>query len=62
MRAPERGILRRLSVPKSISNKCSIAWRCTLKVCSPQWHALGPRQNGLAGGDSAADVANKVLK
>jgi hypothetical protein len=44
MRAPGRGILRRLSVPKSISNKCSIGWRCTLKICSPQWHAWGRAQ------------------
>ena len=39
VRALGRGILRRFSVPKSISNKCSIAWRCTLKVCSPPRYA-----------------------
>ena len=39
MRAAGRGKLRTLLAPKSISNKCSTAWRCTLKVCSPQRHA-----------------------
>jgi hypothetical protein len=39
MRATGRGKLRMFFAPKSISNKCSTAWRCTLKVCSPQRHA-----------------------
>jgi hypothetical protein len=39
MRATGRGKLRTFFAPKSISNKCSIAWRCTLKVCSPPRHA-----------------------
>jgi hypothetical protein len=39
MRATGRGMLRTFFAPKSVSNKCSTAWRCTLKVCSPLWHA-----------------------
>ena len=39
MRATGRGKLRTFFAPKSILNKCSTAWRCTLKVCSPQRHA-----------------------
>ena len=47
-RATRRGMLRTFFAPKSISNKCSTAWRCTLKVCSRQRHAWGARRTRLA--------------
>jgi hypothetical protein len=39
MRATGRGKLRTFLALNSISNKFCTAWRCTLRVCSPQRHA-----------------------
>ena len=62
MRATGRGKLRTFFAPKSISNKCSIAWRSTLKVCSPQRHASGGATNSSCpGGDSPTDLVSATL-
>jgi len=41
VRGTGKGMLRTFFEPKSVSNKCGTACRCTLKVCSLLRHAYG---------------------
>ena len=61
MRAPGRGILRRLSVPKSISNKCSIRLARHAQSLFTAAACLERAQVVLPGGDCAADLASATL-